>query len=204
MRLDQEEPATLSGLLDGLLDSGLHLTGDLVIGLADVELIRVAVRLLVASEETARRTGTGISEKRTHNSTAADDKISSGMTAPSSSALSFNEGERPPLKRVAALRTVKEAGNEGVAARPSSERPDPERLCRGFSQLVLTLVELLRNLLERQAIRRVEGGSLTEHEIERLGVALQAVDERIEELKEVFGLTDEDLNLDLGALGKLR
>lgn len=80
---------------------------------------------------------------------------------------------------------------------------DSEDMARGLGQLVLTLVELLRQLMERQAIRRVEGGGLTDEQIEKLGQALMALEDRMDELKEVFGLTDEDLNLDLGPLGKL-
>jgi len=80
---------------------------------------------------------------------------------------------------------------------------DPERLERGLAQLVLTLIELLRQLVERQAIHRVEGGSLSEEEIERLGRSLLALSERMDELKDEFGLSDSDLNLDLGPLGKL-
>jgi hypothetical protein len=68
---------------------------------------------------------------------------------------------------------------------------------------VLTLIELLRQLMERQAIRRVEAGGLSEEQIERLGQGLMALEERMEELKEEFGLTEEDLNLDLGPLGRL-
>jgi Gas vesicle protein K len=80
---------------------------------------------------------------------------------------------------------------------------DPERLEKGLAQLVLTLVELLRQLMERQAIRRIEGGSLTDEEVERLGRTFMALADRMEELKQEFGLDDEDLNLNLGPLGDL-
>ncbi|QBI21888.1 gas vesicle protein K [Egibacter rhizosphaerae] len=80
----------------------------------------------------------------------------------------------------------------------------PEDVQKGLAQLVLTLVELLRDLMERQALRRMENGSLDEEEIERLGGTFLALQARMDELKEVFGLTDEDLNLDLGPLGRLR
>ena len=80
---------------------------------------------------------------------------------------------------------------------------DEGRLKNGLGQLVLTLVKLLHELLEKQAIRRMEGGSLKDEEIERLGTALMRQAEEIERLRLEFGLTEEDLNLDLGPLGKL-
>lgn len=80
---------------------------------------------------------------------------------------------------------------------------DPERLEKGLAQLVLTLIELLRQLMERQALRRIEGGTLSEEEIERLGRTFMALSERMDELKETFGLEDDDLNLNLGPLGDL-
>jgi hypothetical protein len=80
---------------------------------------------------------------------------------------------------------------------------DPENVERGLAQLVLTIVELLRQLMERQALRRVEAGSLDAETVERLGRTLMALEARMEELKQTFGLSDEDLNLDLGPLGRL-
>ncbi len=80
---------------------------------------------------------------------------------------------------------------------------DPEKLEKGLAQLVLTLIELLRQLMERQALRRIEGGTLTPEETERLGQTFLALEERMEELKCEFGLEDEDLNLNLGPLGDL-
>jgi hypothetical protein len=81
---------------------------------------------------------------------------------------------------------------------------DPEDVQRGLASLVLTLVELLRELMERQALRRMDSGTLTDDEIERLGRTFLALRDRMDELKETFGLTDDDLNLDLGPLGRLR
>jgi len=80
---------------------------------------------------------------------------------------------------------------------------DPENVKNGLGHLVLTIVELLRQLLERQAIRRMEGGSLNETEIENLGITFMRLSEEIDRLKGEFGLENEDLNLDLGPLGKL-
>lgn len=80
---------------------------------------------------------------------------------------------------------------------------DPEKIKKGLGQLVLTLVELIRQLLEKQALRRIEGGSLTEQEIEALGLTFLELNQQMKRLKDEFGLSDEDLNLDLGPLGKL-
>ncbi|HJS94812.1 MAG TPA: gas vesicle protein K [Solirubrobacteraceae bacterium] len=86
---------------------------------------------------------------------------------------------------------------------PRRLNADPETLEKGLAHLVLTLVELLRQLMERQALRRIEGGTLDDEEIERLGRTFMALSERMEELKRVFGLEDEELNLNLGPLGNL-
>src|SRR4051794_14029116 len=80
---------------------------------------------------------------------------------------------------------------------------DREGLERGLAQLVLTLVELLRQLMERQALRRMDEGVLTDEEIERMGETFMKLAERMDELKAEFGLEDEDLNLQLGPLGSL-
>ncbi len=74
---------------------------------------------------------------------------------------------------------------------------------QGLAKLVLSLIELLRRLMERQAIRRMEGGSLTDEQVEEVGSALMKLEVKVTELAAAFGLTPEDLNLDLGPLGKL-
>lgn len=80
---------------------------------------------------------------------------------------------------------------------------DPEKAKNGIAQLVLALVKFLHELLERQAVRRMEGGTLTDPEVEKLGVALMKQTEELERLRKELGLEEEDLNLDLGPLGKL-
>jgi len=79
----------------------------------------------------------------------------------------------------------------------------PDNADSGLAKLVLTLVELIRKLVEKQAMRRVDGGSLTEEEIERLGETLWKLEMKMEELKKHFNLTDRDLNINLGPLGDL-
>jgi hypothetical protein len=98
--------------------------------------------------------------------------------------------------------TVKDI-EEAKDANPERINIDPKNVEKGLAKLVLTLVELIRKLLEKQAMRRIEGGSLTDEEIERMGETLLKLENKMQELKEIFGLKDEDLNLNLGPLGDL-
>jgi hypothetical protein len=80
---------------------------------------------------------------------------------------------------------------------------DSNKVEQGLAKLVLTIIELLRQLMERQAMRRVESDSLTDEQLEELGLTLMRLEEKMEELKIIFGLETEDLNIELGPLGKL-
>jgi len=80
----------------------------------------------------------------------------------------------------------------------------PEGVEQGLAKLVLTIIEVLRKVLEHQAVRRMDGGTLSDDEVERLGLALMSLDGRLRELKTVFGLSDEELEIDLGPLGRIR
>ena len=89
------------------------------------------------------------------------------------------------------------------AARPPRWNADPEDVRRSVLKLVLTLVELIRQLLERQAIRRMEAGTLTGDETENVGLALMRLQETILDLAKQFDISPDELNLDLGPLGKV-
>jgi len=86
---------------------------------------------------------------------------------------------------------------------PSRINVDPQSVEQGLAKLVLTLIEFIRRLLEKQAIRRMEGGDLSPQQIEDLGLALMKLEAKLNELKTQFGLEDEDLNIDLGPVGRL-
>ncbi len=90
-----------------------------------------------------------------------------------------------------------------AAARPPRWNANPEEVRRAVLKLVLTLVELIRQLLERQAIRRMEAGTLTDEETENVGLALMNLQETIADLAKQFDINPSDLNLDLGPVGKL-
>jgi hypothetical protein len=91
-----------------------------------------------------------------------------------------------------------------AATVPARWNADPEDVQKSVAQLVLSLVEFLRQLMERQAIRRMEGGSLAAEEVEAMGLALMRLEETVHDLAARFGLSPEELNLDLGPLGRLR
>ena len=86
---------------------------------------------------------------------------------------------------------------------PSRINVDAQSVEQGLAKLVLTLIEFIRRLLEKQAVRRMEGGDLSPEQIEELGLALMKLEAKLQELKKQFGLADEDLNLDLGPIGRL-
>ena len=105
--------------------------------------------------------------------------------------------------------------NDKLLAAPASGLPDitdalsrrvnadPESVERGLAQLVLTIVDLLRELMERQALRRIDAGTLDDEQVEQLGRTFMLLQQRMDELVEEFGLTRDDLNLNLGPLGNL-
>jgi actin-like ATPase involved in cell morphogenesis len=101
-----------------------------------------------------------------------------------------------PAEFVAELRRAADALPERVNI-------DAKSVEQGLAKLVLTLIELIRRLLEKQAVRRMEGGGLSAEQVEELGLALMKLEEKMSELKGQFGLQDEELNIDLGPIGRL-
>ena len=99
--------------------------------------------------------------------------------------------------------TVPAPAEHGTPLRHHRIDADPDSVERGLVSLVLTIVELLRQLMERQALRRAEDGTLTDEQIENIGWTLMSLEQKMGELRDHFGLDPEDLNLDLGPLGPL-
>jgi hypothetical protein len=113
--------------------------------------------------------------------------------------------EAPNTESADTFETDTTAALHAIArALPERINADPEKVEQGLARLVLTVIELLREVLEHQAVRRMEGGTLSDAQVETLGMALLKLNQRMGELKSTFGLTDEDLNIDLGPLGRLR
>lgn len=108
------------------------------------------------------------------------------------------------VREVAKLDDLRrELERAGASASPLRWNADPDDVQRSVAQLVLTLVEFIRKLLERQAIRRMEAGTLTARQTEDIGRALMKLEETVVDIAAQFGILPEDLNLDLGPVGKL-
>jgi hypothetical protein len=167
--------------LDRTLGSGVVVAGDLTLSLADVDLVHVSLRALLASVATLEQDGRLFPPSREPGRTS---RPGAGPPRPPGNVTSFAPSERA---------TATHARSPEVVDRG-------ERVEHGLIRLVLTVVELLRKLLERQSLRRVEAGSLDEDQIERLGRALDQLQRQMEELKHRFDLTDDDLELRLGPL----
>ena len=114
--------------------------------------------------------------------------------------MSEREAVRLEIEELDALRAEIERQAAAMAPRWNA---DPEEVQRSVARLVLALVEFLRKLMEKQAIRRMEAGTLSDEEVEKLGLALMRLEETLHEIAARFGLAPEDLNLDLGPLGRL-
>lgn len=107
------------------------------------------------------------------------------------------------VTEVARLEDLRQELERATGRAPLRWNADPDDVQRSVAQLVLTLVEFIRKLLERQAIRRMEGGTLTDEQTEDIGRALMTLEETVRDLAGRFGISIEDLNLDLGPAGKL-
>ena len=174
--ITKSKDVTLVEVLDRVLDKGAVVSGDIVISVADVDLIYIGLKVLVSSVETMERLR-GAPMPGLRRSQHKMDKPSIVIT-------------------VKDIEEIKDANPERINI-------DPKNVEKGLAKLALTLVELIRKLLEKQAMRRIEAGSLSDEEVERIGETLLKLENKIQELKEIFGLKDEELNLNLGPLGNL-
>jgi len=176
--LDKRQ-VTLAEALDRVLDKGAVLQGDLLLRVADVDLVYIGLRAIITSiSRMEELKGGRVFEKTyTKEESEADSRY-------------IKELEEEIKKASRNIPKVIDASS-------------PEKAEKGLSKLVLTLVKLIKNLLEKEAMRRIERGTLTNTEIQKLGLTFEALDKKMEELRAVFGLKEKELNLDLGPLGQL-
>ncbi|MEO8909493.1 MAG: gas vesicle protein GvpJ [Gemmatimonadaceae bacterium] len=193
-----DERLDLADLLGHVLDKGVVLKGEVMLAVADIDLIRLDIGLLLTAVETALRRGDGNYVPRVAGPPPDDfPPVAAGRSGSAMESQVVASLDAPRGTAAAPLETVA----EGLPPRLNT---DPDKVENGLARLVLTLIEVLRKVLEHQAVRRMEGGHLSDEEVERLGVALLRLNDRMQDMKGIFGLTDDDLQIDLGPLGKLR
>ena len=179
------DEVTLLDVADRLIDHGTLVTGDATISVAGVDLIFLGLGVVLSSVETMERHGRYAS-------------------APPAGPPAGHERPGPGAASVAELEAMRRELAEVRAALPERIDVDPREVERGLARLVLSVVELIRRLLERQAIRRMEGGRLSEDEVERVGLALMRLEEKVVEMARLFRLERSDLALGLGPIGRLQ
>ncbi len=248
--LPQPGRATLLDLLDRLLETGVAVDGEIDLSVADINLVHLGLKLVLASSATLEQGSHGGAAHFAGTfddslCTSAEETSVASAPCPGLPIITDTElqvGAEVPPARIAepvgasSLPQEQDQSGErlGAAMNPSDdgdarpvqtgenisprfalgrvpplparrERPDfdPSKIEHGLAKLALTLIELIRRLMERQAVRRMERGTLTDIQLERLGEAFRRLESKMVELRHSFGLDDEELNLDLGPLGAL-
>jgi len=175
--VNKNDNVSLIDALDKVLEKGAIINGDIVIRLADVDLVYLGLRLILTSVSKAEEM----------------------------SGRSFGDHEKEltseDIEYIERLQREIKKTEENIPKIINANSPRETE--QGLAKLILTLVELIRKLMEKEAFRRVKKGSLSSAEIQKLGLSLKAVKKKIEEIKAIFGIEDEELNLDLGPLGNL-
>ena len=175
--INKNENVTLVDALDKVLEKGAIINGDITIRVADVDLVYLGLRLILTSiskaEELAGRNFSNPDKEFTPDDIEYIEKL-----------------QREIRRAEENIPKLIDLGS-------------PQKTEQGLAQLILTLVELIRKLMEKEAFRRVKSGALAPVEIQKLGLSLKAVKKKIKEIQAIFGIEDEELNLDLGPLGNL-
>ena len=183
---------SLIDAIDRLIDVGTVVSGDAVIRLAEVDLIHLDLRLLLAAI-----IGPPVPAAPTE---PAEGATGGSGTGPGATASRGGGG--------GTVRSLPASSREGAQA-PAGETRSPQaehpqaRLDQGLGQLVVAVVELVRQLLERQAVRRMRAGTLDEEQLERLGQALQALEQQMVELRDALGVTPSELDRAIGTVEQM-
>lgn len=175
--ISKNDNVTLVDALDKVLEKGAVINGDIMIRVADVDLVYLGLRLILTSISKAEE----LSGKR----------------------FSDPDKEFTPedIEYIEKLQREIRRAEENIPK--IIDLGSPKKTEQGLAKLILTLVELIRKLMEKEAFRRVKRGTLSPIEIQKLGLSLKAVKKKIQEVQTIFGIEDEELNLDLGPLGNL-
>ncbi|MEI7524200.1 MAG: gas vesicle protein GvpJ [Mariniphaga sp.] len=173
----ENKNATLVDALDVVIDKGAVVHGDIIIRIADLDMLAISLRVIIVS----------LSRLSTQQGKRVDEPHVNEL------------GDEIYMQKLEyQIEKAQKHINQMINA------DTPEQIEGGLAQLVLTLIKLIVDLVEREAIRRVDRDELTQMETQKLGLNLEAIETKIEELRLVFGLKEDDLNLNLGSLGSLR
>lgn len=172
-----EKEVTLLDALDRVVEKGAVVCGDLTLRMADIDLLYIGLRLVATSVS----------------------KIESMKQVPRHSP--DREPTEYERKYMCTLESEITKAEQNISQ--LIQLHNPERTEQGLAQLVLTVVVLLKRLMEREALRRIQNGALSNVAIQKLGLTFMALDKKVDELKLVFGIEEDDLNIDLGPLGNL-
>ena len=175
-QLYKSKKVTLLDALDRVIDKGAYVDGELVLRVADIDLVFIGLRLIVTSVSRAERMRGEGRMGTSANSTVQD-------------LAAIKKLEQQLRDIEAGIPKIIDAGN-------------PEKAEQGIAKLVLTIIKLISKLLEREAVRRVDTGTLSEVEVQKLGLTFKVLEKKIQEMKTLFGIKEE-LNLELGPLGNL-
>ncbi|MDP3052323.1 MAG: gas vesicle protein GvpJ [bacterium] len=175
--INKNEIVSLADALDKVLEKGAIVNGDVMIRVADVDLVYLGLRLVLTSVSKAEEL----------------------------SGRSFSDTERraTPEELEYLAKLSEEIRKAEINIAKNIDASNPKETEKGIAQLVLTIVELIRRLMEKEAYRRTKRGSLSQIEIQKLGMSLKAIEKKIKEIQTIFGIEDEELNLELGPLGNL-
>ncbi|HET7584454.1 MAG TPA: gas vesicle protein GvpJ [Gemmatimonadaceae bacterium] len=224
--LDAEEHGSLVDVINGLLDRGVVVGGDVMLSVAGVDLVYLELRALLTAVSTAREALRGDRGAARAGSGAVRGGAlpggcggGEGASAPAASPPRMTEpgvapapGPQSPAvgstgatahgaEATGGASTTDAMLEQVVRTLPQRVDIDPDAVQKDLARIVLVLVELLRRVVEHQALRRMDDGDLSDTQIERMGTALARLAEKMRELKELFGLADSDLDVDLGPLG---
>jgi hypothetical protein len=175
--LNKRDKVTLVDVLDKVLEKGTVISGDMMIRVADVDLVFLGLRLILTSVSRAEELSGGRPGRREEESTEED------------------------AAYIAKLQREIKKAEENIPRLINAESPRETE--QGLAKLVLTIIELIRKLMEKEAFRRVKTGTLSPQQIQKLGLSLKAVKRKTQEIQAIFGIEDKDLNLNLGPLGDL-
>jgi len=175
--VNKRDNVTLVDVLDKVLEKGAIINGDMVIRVADVDLVFLGLRLILTSVSRAEELSGGRFGNPEKELTEED--------------IVYIEKLQKEIKKA----------EESIPRLINADSPRETE--RGLARLILAIVELIRKLMEKEAFRRVKKGTLSPVEIQKLGLSLKAVKKKMQEIQVIFGIEDEDMNLNLGPLGDL-